>query len=811
MSQNKQKRDRTIAKAMNTRGSDEKKRKLELIKKLSDRGGTSAAAVTTAPTTGVAGAKDGAAAFGKKPFPKKNAGKPYRDKSSGRPGNSHGITRGKSGGTFDTRRTDGAAVVGKPYNTGVLKPASVEMTGKFSYSGRGFGFCVPDRDSGLDDVFIPPRATMGAMTGDRVTVRVRARIPRPGEADDGRKEGEVIAVAFSQKSIIGILHVARGYSYVVPDSRRYGVNILVSENDALRNGALDGYKVEVIPDGEEFFTRTRSISVKPGAGDAAERPYFDTRGKISRVFGDGISKDANYAAILYASGIKTAFPEATLAHADAVSAEPVVMPSGNSLRADLRDKIIFTIDGAGAKDLDDAVSLEKSGENYVLGVHIADVSHYVRQGTPTEEEARERGTSVYFTDKVVPMLPESLSNRACSLNAGEDKYALTAELTLDKNGRRISSKVFKSVIKSAVRGVYSEVNSLIESGKSSEFYEKYAAVYPMLCEMRTMYEKLKALSVERGIIELEDSEAVILLDESGFPAEIVRRERGDAERMIEQFMLQANMGVAEVLKSNALPCLYRVHEDPSAEKISRFAIFVNNLGISLHELNAKGDMTSRAITDSLSQIMADANEKNIGGVVSNMLLRSMMKAKYQSECARHFGLGADVYCHFTSPIRRYPDLFVHSVLTAVLEAQFIKTGAPVPYLTENSYRGHGVETAALGRVAAERGTSSSDCEVRAEEAERSIDDMYMTLYMTNKIGEEFDVVVSSVIRSGMFVQCDNLIEGFVPLLAFPGAKVNEAFMTVAVGSEVLTLGSRMKVKLEEADVASGKITFSPVR
>lgn len=686
----------------------------------------------------------------------------------------------------------------------------VTVEGTFAYSGRGFGFCIPDEDYDLPDIFLPPRMTMGAMSGDRITVKLN------GKAEGDKLEGEVVDVDYACSSIIGTLHRKRGYSYVVPDSKRFGVIIYIPEVEADRAGDAnsDLLKVEVRPHEEEFFTRTHSITVR----GPYDMPYFDTMGEIANVFGSALTKDANYAAILYSSGIRTEFPESVLRHADQTAKEPIV-PMEN--RVDLRDKLILTIDGAGAKDLDDAISLERDGGNWVLGVHIADVSHYVRQNTPTEYEARERGTSVYFTDKVVPMLPESLSNGACSLNAGTDKYALSAEITLSPDGRRLRTKIYKSLIRSTVRGVYDEVNALFADGESSIYYEKYREVYPMLSDMRELYEILAKGSRERGVMELEDSEAVIVLDGEEKPVDILRRERGDAEKLIEQFMLQANYGVAETLKTLGLPCLYRTHEKPDREKMQAFAVFAHNLRLDvrgiyteektpkrLHDEEEEAPTSMKeiaALSEKLMGILDEANERGIGGIVSTVLLRSMMKAKYQSVCAPHFGLGAPVYCHFTSPIRRYPDLFVHTVITTVLE----KTG--LPYL--DRFCG-GADKTCVGELAAaayDRGVSSSDAELRAQTAERDITDLYMAIYMSDKLGQEFDVTVCSVIRSGMFVQCDNLVEGFIPAACWPGAKVNDEFMTLAADGVVYTLGSRLTAVLYDVDIATGKITFEPKR
>ncbi|MBR3999425.1 MAG: RNB domain-containing ribonuclease, partial [Clostridia bacterium] len=331
-------------------------------------------------------------------------------------------------------------------------------------------------------------------------------------------------------------------------------------------------------------------------------------------------------------------------------------------------------------------------------------------------------------------------------------------------------------------------------------------VYDMLTDMHELYEILRDNAEKRGVMELEDAEAVIVLDDQGNPADILKRERGDGEKLIEQFMLQANMGVAEVLNSLHLPCLYRIHEKPDLEKIRNFAVFAHNVGIDVRAITG-GDLeslSSAELSDRLMTVLADAKDRGIGAIVSSVLLRSMMKAKYTAHCLPHFGLGADKYCHFTSPIRRYPDLFVHTVITETLESTGLDTltsGAPfaddpVPVLT---------------RISEDRGVSSTDCEIRALGAERDIEDLYMALFMSRHIGEVFDVVVSSVIRSGMFVQCENLVEGFVPASYFPGSRINENLMTLTSGQHVYSLGTQMKVHLADVDLSCGKITFEPYR
>lgn len=724
--------------------------------------------------------------------------------------------KGSAKGSAGKKRAgEGAPRRGK---TRVMEMRDVECV--FSYSGRGFGFATPvepvrSEDGGRqEDVFIPPAATKGAMTGDRTLVTIRQT--------SGRTEGEVTEILSpAVVSVVGVLHRRGDCAYVIPDASRLNVAISVPVKDCETLGVGENDKVEVVPDGASAFNRGASVPADP----RSDVPCMDVRGRISAVFGDAASLTANYAAILHEYGVRMEFPERVRREAEQSAAERLTVGA----RRDLRGKRIFTIDGAGAKDLDDAVSLEETEDGYILGVHIADVSHYVPYGSAVEAEAAARGTSVYFTDKVVPMLPVCLSNGSCSLNAGEDRYALSAEIFLDRNGRRRGARIFKSIIKSATRGVYSEVNDVWEKGEDSVFFEKYRSVSDDLARMRRLYVLL--LENGGGTLELGDVEATILLDENGFPTDVVRRERGDAERMIEQFMLQANMGVAETMFHYGLPCLYRIHEDPDSEKIRDFATFAHNLGLragdligvlneSAPESTEKGRISakSRRLSERLTRILDEARAlsesdgRNVAEIVSSVLLRCMMKARYSPECVGHFGLGADRYCHFTSPIRRYPDYFVHSVLSAVLRdggELVLKDDEGANADDGNPYVDFsGAET--FRKAARDRAESSNDGEGRATAAERAVEDLYMALYMSDKIGERFDGAVCSVLRFGIFVRLPNLIEGLVPAAFFENAVVNEELRTLRSCGKTYALGDAIAVELISADVSTGKITFKPI-
>jgi len=632
---------------------------------------------------------------------------------------------------------------------------------RFSDSGRGYGFAEV-LDGSREDLFIAPDETAGAMTGDTVLVHVY----RPGEAGYNRgNEGRVTKIAErGNPEIIGTFHMRGAYGIVTPDERKLYAEVTVSGRDI--GAARDGDKVSVRI--TEFPPRRR--------GDALFRP----EGYVTAVFGRAESSEANYAAVLHRNGIPTEFSDDVIWEAEDAAARAIV-PDG---RLDLRTAPTLTIDGADAKDLDDAISLSRTESGWTLGVHIADVSHYVPENSAVDREAYARGTSVYFVDQVVPMLPTALSNGACSLNGGEDRYALSALIELDENGTMRGCDFRKSIIRSDVRGVYSEVNDLFENGRASAFAHKYAAVADMLADMHALYKILRRAADERGQFSMESAEAQFVLDEHGVPTDILPRERGEAEMMIEQFMLAANVAAASWLTSRGLPCLYRVHEDPQPEKMRALAVFAHNMDL---DASGIGPDTSSA---RLSRLLAEAEARGIGDVVSGVILRSLAKAKYSERPAAHFGLAAELYCHFTSPIRRYPDLFVHRAISSVL------TGSRLP--------AHAAESARV----------STDAEIRAATAEREIEALYMARYADLHAGEECDAIISSVCSFGIFARTDKLIEGLIPteLLFGRGAKpdYDEERMTLRLGERTFRLGEKIRIRIEHGDITTGRIDFAPV-
>ncbi len=645
------------------------------------------------------------------------------------------------------------------------------LRGTFRSNAKGFGFFIPDPEFasriGGDDLLIRASDRLNAVNDDYVLC------VQTSQADpDNRKNGTGRIVKIIErrlKSVIGTLCVEqsgrRGEPdtfFVSPDDGKIDFDVdIIGEFDA-----AVGDKVEAV------------IDVYPDRNSGA-------KGHISAVFGDSEDTGANYSAILHENGIRTFFDDEVLAEADSVSSRPL----SSENRTDMRGKIIMTIDSAEAKDLDDAISVERTeNDGYILGVHIADVSDYVRAGTALDREAFERGTSVYFADKVVPMLPEAISNGCCSLNCGEDKYTLSALIEIDGSGEILGCNLCEGIIKTTVRGVYSEVNDILDKGETSEFFEKYRGAYPMFPLMSELYSLLLAKSEKRGALDLDTKETKIVI-ENGFPVDIVAVERGTSERMIEQFMLAANEAVANWLFWQDMPCVYRVHEDPDPEKIRGFAVFAHNIGLNSSALSSK-----KIHSSSLAGILRQAKEKGISNTVNYMLLRSLMKAKYSPVCIPHFGLAIEKYCHFTSPIRRYPDLSVHRIIKAVLHGET-----------------DGDKTDVLARFAERSALHSSEAEVRAVNAERAIDDLYRTVYMEDKVGEIFDGVISSVTSFGLFVELDNTCEGMVPIQSLNGYfEYNADTMTLTCGYTTYSLGQHVSVEIVDCDIISRRIEMDIV-
>ncbi|MBO5338467.1 MAG: ribonuclease R [Clostridia bacterium] len=639
------------------------------------------------------------------------------------------------------------------------------LKGDFSASGRGgFGFVTTEEG----EYFIPPKFTALAYHGDRVVIK---KIDYLSKYYGKGNEAEIVEIIKRGiDTLVGTLTIynsgKRLHAYVIPENERIHFKVKVNTKN------LQGH------DGDKVVCKITDYPHE-------ENGYAS--GEIVEVLGRADSLEGNYRAILHANGISVTFPERVVAEAKEVSSEQV---SSNG-RVDLRDEIIFTIDSADAKDLDDAISLKVTENGYILGVHIADVSHYVKAGSPLDKEAIQRGTSVYFTDKVVPMLPKELSNGICSLNGGVDRLTLSCFVTLDKSGAILSAEIKESIINSKMRGVYAEFNDILENGENSEFYTKYAHVIDSFYEMMELYRILKARSEQKGAMELESEETKILLDQNGHPIEIVKRERGESERLIEQFMLCANEAVATYMFNASVPCVYRVHDEPDREKINAFSLFARNLGVDTSSLRAKNTITPMQ----LSRVLKSAEEKGYSGVVSSVLLRSLMKAKYSSVQKSHFGLNTEYYCHFTSPIRRYPDLSVHRILKSFLRGELDEK-------TIEKYE----------RFAALSGDLSSENEIKAVHAEREIDQLYKCVYMADHIGEEYDAVICSVTSFGFFAKTENLCEGLVSIDTLGGGfYYDKDNYTLSRGKTSYKLGASIKIRVKDVDIALKQINFALVR
>ncbi|AYC30097.1 ribonuclease R [Paenisporosarcina cavernae] len=584
------------------------------------------------------------------------------------------------------------------------------LRGKFIGHAKGFGFVAPEED-GLDDIFIPPTETNGAMNGDVVFVRVSAN------QNGDRREGSITKiVSRGISTVVGTFQANKGFGFVLPDDQKISMDIFIAKEDTL--GAMDGHKVvaEIVdwPEGRKSAT-----------------------GVITKILGHKNDPGVDILSIIYKHGITIEFPQEVLDQANAVPDEI----SENDLvgRRDLRNETIVTIDGADAKDLDDAVTVTKNADvTYKLGVHIADVSHYVTQDSPMDVEAYDRATSVYLTDRVIPMLPHRLSNGICSLNPQVDRLTLSCEMTIDGSGNVVGHEIFQSVINTTERMTYTDVYKIIDE-KDEALRERYKTLVPMFELMAELAEILRTKRANRGAIDFDFKESKVLVDDEGWPTDVVIRERTVAERLIEEFMLAANETVAEHFHWMEVPFIYRIHEDPKPEKLQRFFEFITNFGLVVK--GSGNEIHPRALQEIVDAIDGMPEEP----VISTMLLRSMQQAKYSADSLGHFGLSTEFYTHFTSPIRRYPDLIVHRLIRR--------------YLIEGDVSKSTV--AYWDGVMDEIADHTSSRERRAVDAERDTDALKKAQFMVDKVGEEFEGIVSSVTNFGMFIELTNTIEGLV--------------------------------------------------
>lgn len=638
-----------------------------------------------------------------------------------------------------------------------MKPSDTTLTGIYQAAGRDFGFITPEGASGREeDLFVPPGQEGSAWHGDTVAYRLD-----PPDRPDGRPCAHVTAVlGRANTTVVGAVRRHSRENWLVPDGEKLRVPILlVGKGDSLRSGD--------------------KIAAKITSFGTAKQPPM---GRFIRSFGRDGSLHAAVEALLFEGDIVREFPEEVLTQTAAVPQE--VPPEALEGRLDLREETIITIDGASSKDLDDAVSLTRNESGvFTLGVHIADVSHYVPLNTPLDQEAFQRGASVYFADQVIPMLPPDLSNGICSLNPRVDRLTLSCIMTLDKNGVVTDASMHKSVIRTTERMTYEDCNILL-SGGDEALAQRYRHILPMLRDMAVLSEKLSARRRARGALDLEQGETVVRCDALGQPIGLAKREPGVSEGIIESFMLQANECVARYLKEAGGPGVYRVHERPSAEKAEALRTLLAPLGYPVKDA---GQYTLQKLLD-----RARGTPEEM--LVHTAVLRSMMKARYDPEPLGHFGLAAEDYCHFTSPIRRYPDLMIHRILKARLEG------------TLDTREGK-----LLTASVPESARQSSRRELAAQTAEREIDKRYVAAYMATRVGDVFQTVVSGVTRFGLFLTTPEGAEGFLGVERLPGRHYDfdDAHLTLTGPSGAsYTLGQVVEAVCLSADPASGRVEFA---
>lgn len=584
------------------------------------------------------------------------------------------------------------------------------VRGRFSAHAKGFAFVITE-DQGMDDVFIPPNETSNAMNGDTVLVRVSS------DSSGQRREGTVVRILERGVSqIVGTYTESKHFGFVIPDDKKFTSDIFIPKESGM--GAVEGHKVVV------------KLTSYPEGRKSAE-------GEVVAILGHKNDPGVDILSVIHKHGLPLEFPEEVMEQAN--SAPDQIDESELANRRDLRDEVIVTIDGADAKDLDDAVQVTRlENGNYKLGVHIADVTYYVTEDSPIDREAEERGTSAYLVDRVIPMIPHRLSNGICSLNPKVDRLTLSCNMEISPDGQVVDHEIYQSVIKTTERMTYFDVNRILVD-QDEETRSRYDSLVPMFELMEELAAILRKKRMERGAIDFDFKESKVLVDEEGHPTDVVLRERSVAEKLIEEFMLAANETVAEHFHWLDVPFIYRIHEDPKEDKLRKFFEFITNFGYIV-----KGSANSvhpRALQEIIEEVQGKPEEM----VVGTVMLRSMQQAKYYPESLGHFGLSTEYYTHFTSPIRRYPDLIVHRLIRTYLiegkldQATKEKWNALLPDIAEHS----------------------SNMERRAVEAERETDELKKAEYMEDKVGTEYDGIISSVTNFGMFVELPNTIEGLV--------------------------------------------------
>ena len=624
--------------------------------------------------------------------------------------------------------------------------------------GKNFAFVM--LEDGTSDIFIPGRFTKGAMPGDDVLVE-KFEHPRV----EGSDEGAILAILTEKNDLVGTVRQVEGRLRFVPDDCPAITMPLARDCEG---GAKDGDKVavEILNRGNRQEDHRVGVAMRFGSSDEAKR----------------CAK-----ALLYAKDIRTRFPDKVRDEAKKFEGAEVSEKDCEG-RMDLRALPIFTIDSAETKDIDDAISLTRTSDGgFELGVHIADVSNYVKPGTELDNEAFSRATSVYYADQVVPMLPKALSNGICSLNENELRLAFSCLMRLDKEGNLTDYRFVKSIIRSRVKGVYSEINALLAGTADAEIKAKYADVIDQLPAMKELYGHRARLRKERGCMDIESGEVKLILDENGRCIDVKKRTSGESESMIEEFMLLANQCAAHFARVKQIPFVYRVHEEPNAEKLERLHALLQACGINDHF--AKDVPTPKELSAILEGVRGTPYEQ----IINTGMLRCMSKALYEEKPKGHYGLVLKDYAHFTSPIRRYPDLAIHRIMTDMLKG----TEKETMILRYTDF--------------AERASKqSSEREVIAMQIERKAEDCYKAEYARRHLGECYEGTISGVTQRGLFIELDNGVEGFVPAssLTPSGTSLTEGVrLTDPASGKTWSLGDKMMITIVRADVNLGKIDF----
>ena len=642
------------------------------------------------------------------------------------------------------------------------KAEAFALVGVFSGNARGFGFVAIEGQE--EDVFIPADRTGGALHGDRVQIVIDS------EGRGGRPEGTVVRILeHANETLVGTYEKGKGYGFVIPDNQRISKDIFIPQGCS--QGAVSGHKVMV---------KIRDFGEKKG-----KKP----EGVITEILGHIHDPGVDILSIVRAYNLPEDFPGAVKNQLKQIPDE--VKKDSWAGRKDLRDLPTVTIDGEEAKDLDDAISIERAGDGYLLGVHIADVSHYVQEHTPLDEEAFKRGTSVYLVDRVIPMLPHKLSNGICSLNEGEDRLALSCLMEIDSQGNVTGHEIAETVIRSDRRMTYTAVNAIV-TDHDPQVTAEYAEFAEMFLLMKELADILRKKRHARGSIDFDFPESKIVLDEKGKPLEIKAYERNAATRIIEDFMLLANETVAEDYFWQELPFLYRTHDKPDEDRMKRLGTFINNFGYVLRMPG--GQVYPKEIQKLLDKVEGTPEEL----LISRLTLRSMKQAKYTTENTGHFGLAARYYTHFTSPIRRYPDLQIHRIIKESLHGGL--TGKRISHY-EKILPQVAVQTSALER--------------RADEAERETDKLKKVQYMERFIGQEFEGVISGVTSWGFYVELPITVEGLVHISELRDdyyVFLEERYeLSGEMTGKTYKLGQTIRVQLTGCDRFSKTIDFIPAK